>query len=567
MEPLSPRPDPVTLPPPAVPAGAGSTEIVVPTEIPEFSPGPTSDTPGHHTGEVEHPDRLPLAPLRYIGAAGFAAAVVMVGEQIHRVVNEQERSVALAWGALLAALVCGVCVLGWTFATVENARRLLKPARNRELPSPMRAVALWAIPFAFIVPSTAVVVVLSRRWNSPLEGTTSSVPLLIAFGALLVALLLMYAPLSYLSGVIRQIGGTNASLVRYAWVPVLFAIVGVGAIGGMRAGGVFEGNEDGLAPTWVVAVLLLMPVGVILFGGFNSAANVEHIVARGFDRRMGRAPTLQRNLRRFPSIYGADRPNREVMKSRGPVKLLPGGNLLRLTLVSLLAGVALLSVIGSIVMFLFWREAGDGALLASQVDRAWEVLDQLRSAERIAGLAGLIVVTGWAFVTVYNVRIASGRRRNPFIAALAWPVTALGIWSVGSQIADVESNTDVIVGFGVQAALLYVPFFLLERSATAVGARRSPLRIVYAVGVVLLVHVQGLGGLSTIDQVADAERFGRLAGYLAVAAIVQLLSTLAVTEASRSITDAYEHEAAHHNFLFEQRQHLSSERPAPVTVD
>ncbi|HSP29124.1 MAG TPA: hypothetical protein VLN74_11295, partial [Ilumatobacteraceae bacterium] len=101
--------------------------------------------------------------------------------------------------------------------------------------------------------------------------------------------------------------------------------------------------------------------------------------------------------------------------------------------------------------------------------------------------------------------------------------------------------------------VLAVPFLILERSADALGARRTPLRIVYALTVVLLVHVQGLGGLSRLPESITATDIGRLTGYLAIGALIQLCSALAVTDACRSLSQTCEHEADHHNMLVAQR--------------
>ena len=77
----------------------------------------------------------------------------------------------------------------------------------------------------------------------------------------------------------------------------------------------------------------------------------------------------------------------------------------------------------------------------------------------------------------------------------------------------------VVIGFVAQAFVLYVPFFLLERAADAVDARRTPLRIAYVAGVVLAVYLQALGGLTTIEESPDTD-FGRLAGVLALGALL-----------------------------------------------
>ena len=505
-----------------------------------------------------------MAVFRLLAATSFAGAFCLSGVQVLRVLEDQERSMSLGFVSLMVAVVCVLAVLTWTWMAVENARRIVSPAETYALPDPKRALLLWAVPISFVVSATAVVAMLSQRWDSPLDGTSSSAPLLIAFGSVLVSLLLLSAPVSYLSQVLRSVGGGSVSLLRWMWVPVVFAVVGAAAIGGLRAFGTFEDNNDGVAPSWVVAVLLMLPLFVVFFVGHSAARNGEETISRAFDRRLGRTPSVDGRSAGLPSIYGGDGPNRAVLSTRGPTKLLPAGNLLRLTMVTLLAGIALLSVVGALVMFLFWRETSDGLVLPGQRTRAWEVLDQLQIAERYVATALLVAVMAWTFVTVYNVRKASGRRRNPIIAMVAWPAAVAGIWAVADRVGDASEPEIVVAGFLVQAAVLYVPFFLLERSAVAIGTRRSPFRIVYAVGVVMLVHVQGLGGLSTIEQVSDVDQFGRLAAYLGLGALVQLLSTLAVTEASLAISDTYEHEAEHHNFLIAQRQPASVSGAAAV---
>jgi hypothetical protein len=227
----------------------------------------------------------------------------------------------------------------------------------------------------------------------------------------------------------------------------------------------------------------------------------------------------------------------------------------------MVAGQALLSVVGATVMLMFWMEADDGNLTPSQRTRAWDALDALHEASRVLAAAIIGLTMLWTFVAVLNVRRASGRRRNPLLAALAWPAAAAGIWVLADRFVVDSSNDRIVLGFVLQALVLWVPFHLLERSADAVGARRTPLRITYMFGVVLLVHIQGLGGLSTLDQATASDRFGHLAGYLALGALVQLMATMAVTDGCSSISDAAEHEAEHYNMLVEQRASRSTARP------
>ena len=174
----------------------------------------------------------------------------------------------------------------------------------------------------------------------------------------------------------------------------------------------------------------------------------------------------------------------------------------------------------------------------------------------------LVAVFAWTFVTVVNVRRTSGRRFNPVFAALCWPLAAGAVWWIADRMIVDASAGRVVLGFAAQAAVLSVPFLVLERSADAVGARRTPLRIVYVLGVLLLVHVQGLGGLLRLPDSVTSTEIGRLSGYLAIGALIQLCSTLAVTEACHSLSRSSRHEADHHNMLVDARS-ASRDRAVP----
>jgi hypothetical protein len=562
MEPLDPRSSAVPPPPPAPPRPvAAPVTTAVPTAAPSAAGSLESPVEPVAPVETSGQPKLRMYPWRVLGASAVAVAFGLSGWQVQRVIDEQPRLDAITWWTILAGIVAGIAILIWTWVSTENARRLVSPASTHALPSPSKAVTTWILPFAFIATSSFVVTYLSRRPESDSAFSASSIPLAIAVLSLLLAIPLTYRPVHYLAGVIRQIGGYSAKLAQWMWVPVVLAVVGVSSILLMRFGGAVETTSDEWAPLWIVAVVAIAPCIVVVLLAWRAAESVEEAIGFAFARREGLgASELGQSAMAMAATPGAVPVKvRSTVDIRRRVRQLPGANVLRIVVVTLLAGLALLSVVGAIVMFLFWQESNSAELLPSQVERAKDTIAALHTAERIVAFTLVGAVSLWTFVAVLNVRLASGRRRNPIIAALAWPAVGVGFWMIDdSMIVDQPSET-VIAGFFAQAALLYVPFFLLERSAAAVGARRTPVRIAYVLGVVLLVYIQGLGGLSNILSNLDDAQYGRLAGYLFLGALVQLIATLAVTDACRAITDASEREAEHHNLLADQhRQAMES---------
>lgn len=258
---------------------------------------------------------------------------------------------------------------------------------------------------------------------------------------------------------------------------------------------------------------------------------------------------------------------RAGVRARKRIRLLPGADPLRVVIVALLAALALLSLVGAAVMFMFWLEANDGTLTTQQSVRAWEALDALHGLARVVAFACLAAVTIWTFVAVFNVRRVSGRRRNPLLAALAWPAAVAGVWWCADRLIDRpiadQPVGPVIAGFVGQAAVLAVPFVLLQRSAASIGSRSTPIRVTYALGVVLLIHSQALAGLSTIQQTGEVAEYARLTGYLALGALVTLISTMAVSAACASMTRAAEHGVEQRDVLAAQ----SAARPRLAAPD
>ena len=541
-EPLSDRVD--------APVDNSSNEVINPM----FPAARTTASPGHRSSPVQTLKHLPMWPFRIVAIAGMALAFVLYGWQVFRLINEQPRLVELEWAPFMAGSVGALGVILWTYVVVENARRVFSPAKTQHPPSPGRAVTTWILPMTFSVVAALVVSSLSRRLNSPIEGTESSVPLMLAVVAILVAFPLTYPPVRYMSNVVRKIGGHGIKLGEWLLVPVTLAVVGVGMVLSLRAGGTLFGDEmDGFAPTWVVAVAALVPATVVVLLGWRSGMAVEVDVVNAFQRRSGAEIKTTRHRGPLSIVFSENGPDHAKLRRTGMIRELPGVNPVGTVISTGLAGLALFNVVAAVVLYMFWDEGRDGVLLPDQIDRAWDLVATLQQAERIVAVALLAVAMLWTVLAVINVRIASARRRNPLIAALSWPVAGAGIWIAGERLVTDGSIDQVILGFAIQATILYLPFSLLERAADAVGARRNPFRVAWIVCVMLLVHTEGLGGLSTVSPTADNARIGHVVGYLAVSGLLQLLATFAFTDAARSLSATTEHVIDKHNDLVMQR--------------
>ncbi len=499
-----------------------------------------------------------MAPWRIVGAVTLAATFALMGWQVQRLIDDQPWSDAVMWVSVLTGFVATLCVLGWTWVTTDNARRLVEPANRANLPDPAAAVRTWIIPFAFVAVAVGVVILLGERSGTgsdgAVDGTVSAVPLAVAVVALLLAIPMTYRPMYHLAGVVRQVGGYTVRVAQWMWVPVVMGLVGVASIVALRFAGVDDPNDaatgaDGWVPLWVVAVVAIAPCVITILLAWRAASSVEDaITVAAARRKLGGATPPNRTRRATPSGTG----RRVVATER--IDLLVGADVLRLLMVTLVAGLALLSLVGAIVTGLLWMDSRDTGVLPAERQRTWDALDALRAASAGVIAALLVAVVAWTFVTVINVRRTTGRRFNPVLAAVLWPAAAGAVWWIADRVIVDASIGRVVLGFAAQAAVLSVPFLALERCADAVGARRTPLRIVYVLAVVLLIHVQGLGGLLRLPDSATTTEVGRLAGYLAIGALIQLCSTLAVTDACRALSRTCRHEADHHNMLVEARR-------------
>ena len=220
----------------------------------------------------------------------------------------------------------------------------------------------------------------------------------------------------------------------------------------------------------------------------------------------------------------------------------PGASILRLVMATMMSMLCLLTVAGSVLMLLLWQQDRNSGVLTTQIDRTWDLFGYLREIERWIAFGLVPVAVGWIMLATINVRRATGLRRNPIIAAASLLIGIGGVWFIGStQVADAEGPLTKGVGIAIQAAFLAIPLVALERVAEAAEARHRPLRATYVIAVAYIAHLQGLGGLSTIEETSDPEKWGRLGAYLLIGGLIQVLGTLAANEAARAIEEGTEH--------------------------
>ena len=234
--------------------------------------------------------------------------------------------------------------------------------------------------------------------------------------------------------------------------------------------------------------------------------------------------------------------NADLIPARPPIT---GSHFLRFAVSFLLGALAMFTLGGGLLLLLLWQEERESGVLSNQIERAWDLFDTLRRMELIVALAVVPLATAWAGLATLNVRRATARRCNAVIAALSIPAAVLGVWAIGASIVEPADDwVTATSGLLLQALVMAVPVIVLLRVAMAAEGPRRPLRMTYIMAVAYLAVVQGLGALSTIVPTNDPDEWARLASYLIIAALVQILGAIAVNEAFRSIEGASNHRYA-----------------------
>jgi hypothetical protein len=235
-------------------------------------------------------------------------------------------------------------------------------------------------------------------------------------------------------------------------------------------------------------------------------------------------------------------PNSELLPARPPIS---GSHFLRLAVSLLLGVLAVFTLGGGLLVLLLWQEHRDSGVLTNQINRAWDLFDNLRNMEVVVAYAVVPLATVWAALATLNVRRATARRCNPVLPALSIPAAVAGVWAIGAGIvAPADDWATATGGLILQALVIAVPVILLERVAMATEGPRRPLRMTWLAAVTYLALLQGLGALSTIVPTNDPDQWARHASYLIMAALVQIFGAIVVNESMRSIEVASAHRFA-----------------------
>ncbi|HEY3483955.1 MAG TPA: hypothetical protein VGK49_01170 [Ilumatobacteraceae bacterium] len=231
--------------------------------------------------------------------------------------------------------------------------------------------------------------------------------------------------------------------------------------------------------------------------------------------------------------------SRHTSPPRPPVA---GESPLRGVLAVSLAALALLTLTGGVLMLLLWRQERSSGVLTNQVDRTWNLFDDLGTVEQIVAVVALVAATSWMALALVNVSRVAARSTLAALMSLTLPASIAGVMVIRSTVViPSEDWIGAAGGIALQALVLVFPLIALEYGAGLVDARRRPHRAAYVIGVLLLAHFEFLGGLSTVEFTDDADEWGLFAAYLVLAALLQVLGAMAANETCRSFQEAAEH--------------------------
>ncbi|HEY4331661.1 MAG TPA: hypothetical protein VGM78_03790, partial [Ilumatobacteraceae bacterium] len=227
----------------------------------------------------------------------------------------------------------------------------------------------------------------------------------------------------------------------------------------------------------------------------------------------------QRPLHVFDEVeVGADdAPTRVIAPIREPLSDL----LLRFALVLVLLVMAgLAGLIGA--HYQTEREVytrGDVPVVGHYINRLHDLLSYMG----VVGFVGVVTLTLWSGLVVYNATRVYRSLRSPWIASITWLI-APGLGVLAHLTLDRRLASGTLIGFVVFLAALYIPFGTIGSTTAESGGSPHLARVWFLASVVaaflLIVGIAGSTRDLPFSNPEDALRFRALACYLAALMLV-----------------------------------------------
>jgi hypothetical protein len=252
-------------------------------------------------------------PLRSAGWARWTYAVaVMVCGPAHLLVEAAVLGTGdeIGWSqrAVLVApsLVLIAVLAAWTWANLDNCRRLLANSRFAASVSPWRGVLWWAALPGLGIPLIAVTAIVRERFiiSSDRFGRDADVAsAFLVFGSVLVLFAIWVRPYLYLTRAMGRIRGDVSLFRRWIWMPIVATMLVVAAIIGLSLFGSLQSGATQGGVLILILILTVVPYLVWCITGWRAMSTMDLTVrARALRQREQRAEYLQlQRLEEFAS--------------------------------------------------------------------------------------------------------------------------------------------------------------------------------------------------------------------------------------------------------------------------
>ncbi len=232
---------------------------------------------------------------------------------------------------------------------------------------------------------------------------------------------------------------------------------------------------------------------------------------------------------------GGDR-RRSARPSLPPV---PGSSGLRIAFAITVAWIALCSLGAAVLVMLMWWRDGSAALVASQIDRVYDVIDGLTAVERVLASAAVLLASLWSTVGLWNACRAGGMSRWLVLIAATPVLGGLLVWRLGAElVVPDDSLVSQAVGLTLQGVVVVLVLQGFDQIATRIHASRTGLRATALATYLAVAHLQLFGGLSRLERSTESSQWWTDGVTLVAGSLLLVLAAIAVNEACRAFEEA-----------------------------